>query len=205
MSMAYKIIQPPFTLKFREMTRKELKEYYHWFMGILPERVDELARAVRKTSGFESWQADATPASLDLLGEWLAVQVETRPRTEAEIQEIKGRSKFPIDIPTVELTNRTFSLAMDTGMYISQVMLQNNPSLRWDQQFGNKRFIDYGQPVLVEFSTGPFNPVHMMVTLAYGIKSKLRAGRGLRDVYEIWVKMVRPEPGHVSGTVLETK
>ena len=191
MSTAYKIIEPPFTLKFREMTKKELKDYFQWFMGILPDRVDELSRAVHETPGFQSWQADTTSISLDLLGDWLASQVETRPRTDEEIREIKRRSKFPIDVPTLELTNKTFSLAMDVGMYISQVFLQNQPSLRWDQQFGNKRFVDYGQPVLIEFISAPFNPVGMMVTLSYGLASKSRTGRGLREIYEIWSKMVR--------------
>jgi hypothetical protein len=38
---------------------------------------------------------------------------------------------------------------MDIGMYPSQVLLTNHSSLKWDQPFGGKNFIDYGQPVLV--------------------------------------------------------
>ncbi|MGZ0080524.1 hypothetical protein ACWAU0_22410 (plasmid) [Methylomonas sp. YC3] len=172
------------------MSKKELRDYFAWFQNILPERLDELRNAVQQTQGFESWQADFTAASLDPLGNWLAAQVESRPRTDDEIQEIKAHSSFPIEVPEEELSNQTFSLAIDVGMYLSMVFLTNYPSLRWDQRFGNKKDADYGQPVLVGFGSVPFNPVWMLVTLAYGVLSKRKTGKSLRDLYEIWVKMI---------------
>lgn len=105
------------------MPKKDLKEYFVWFQNILPQRLNELTNAVQQTPGFEVWHADLTPASLDRLGDWFAAQVETRPRTDAEIREIRDQSPYPIDIPAEDLTNRTFSLAMDVGMYVSQVFL----------------------------------------------------------------------------------
>lgn len=79
---------------------------------------------------------------------------------------------------------------MDLGIYLSQVFLRNNSSLKWDQFFGSKRFIDYGQPVLVGFGKVPFNPLRMMRTLAYGLAEKTYGGQGLRDIYDIWSKMI---------------
>jgi hypothetical protein len=190
--MAYEIIQPPYTLKFREMSKTELKGYFRWFLDAIPERLDELANTVRQTIGFETWQPDCTPPSLDMLGEWLATQVETHERTEEELKEIKSRSPCPIVVSERELTNRTFSLAMDTGVYLSQVFLRNHPLLRWSQEFGSKTYVDYGQPVLIEFDPSPLNPVRMLVTQAYGLVSKDRAGKDLRKVYDYWSKQVRP-------------
>lgn len=189
--MTYAIIQPPFTRPFREMSKKELREYFAWFQAILPERLTVLTGAVHLTAGFEDWNADFTPASLDQLGHWHAAQVEARPRTQQEIQEIENRQSFPIEIPGDELTTRTFSLAMDVGMYLSQVFLQAHPSLRWDQPFGGKKSIDYGQPVLIGFGAVPFNPVRMLVTLSYGVLSKHRDGKSLRELYDVWAKMIR--------------
>ncbi len=51
--MSYAIIQPPFTLKFAEMSKKELKDYFDWFQKVLPQRLDELTRATRQASGFD--------------------------------------------------------------------------------------------------------------------------------------------------------
>ncbi len=62
--MTYKIIQPPFTLEFDEMSKKELTDYFQWFLGIMPDRINELSTAVRLTPGFEAWRPDKTPASL---------------------------------------------------------------------------------------------------------------------------------------------
>lgn len=189
--MPYATIQPPFTLKFREMSKQELKDYFRWFFDVLPHRTRELAETVRQSPGFETWQPDQTPASLDALGEWFSVQAETRKRTPDERQEIASRSSFPIEVPNEELTNRTFSLAMDIGMYLAQVFLKNFPSLRWEQPLDDKKFADYGQPVLDGFGPVPFNPVRIAVTLAYGLVSKKQSGKRLREIYDYWSKQVR--------------
>lgn len=189
--MSYEIINPPFTLKFREMSRKELKAYFDWFQSTLPHRIAELAAIVREAPGFESWVPDFSPTSLDALGAWFGAQVETRSRTMDEVGDIRSQSSHPIDVRGEELTNRSFSLAMDVGMYLSEVFLRNHPTVRWDQIFGNRQFIDYGQPVLVGFGDAPFNPVHMLVTLAYGVASGKKDGTGLPRIYDVWSKLVR--------------
>lgn len=191
--MPYTTIQPPFTLKFREMPKKELERYFQWFMEVTPQRVNELAEVVSQTPGFEVWQPDHSPASLDKLGDWFAGQVETRSRTKEEVQAIEIRLVFPMEIPGEELTNRTFSLAMDIGMYLSQVLLKKYPSLKWEQPFGNKKFADYGQPLLTGFGPVSLNPVRIAVTLAYGLASKNKSGKRLRELYDYWSKQVRAQ------------
>ncbi|WP_143278112.1 hypothetical protein [Bradyrhizobium sp. UFLA03-84] len=188
--MTYEPIRPPFTLSFEEMPKKELGRYLEWFGEALPQRVGKLTKAVQSTPGYESWQPDGNPSSLSLLGQWFVTQIAVRPRSENEIKNIEKKTKFPIDIPCEELTDHTLSLAMDIGMYLSQVFLKNHPSLKWEQPLANKKFIDYGQPVLVAFKLGPFNPVRMVVTFAYGVVSQKRKGDGLWDIFEKWSKLV---------------
>jgi len=190
--MSYNLIQPPFSLKFREMSKKELSDYFLWLQNIIPQRLCELAKAAEETPGFETWVPKFTPASLEQLGEWFATQVDIRPRSEQEIQDIAGKSPHPMEIANKELTNRTFSLAMDVGIYLSQVFLKNHPQLRWEQPLSSKKFVDYGQPVLVEFGPAPLNPVRMVVTLAYGIAAKTKTGADLRKIYDIWSPLIRP-------------
>jgi hypothetical protein len=91
---------------------------------------------VKSSPLFENWQPDFTPRSLDALGNWFATQIETRPRTREEIAEFDAQVPFPIERSAVELTNRTFSLAMDIGMYLAQVFLRNHPSVKMDQPLG---------------------------------------------------------------------
>lgn len=188
--MTYEPIQPPFTLSFREMPKKELVRYLEWFNQVLPERLDQLTNAVQDTPGYEGWQPNGKPDSLNLLGQWFVTQLAVRPRSEKEIKNIEDKTKFPIDVPGEELTAHTLSLAMDVGMYLSQVFLKNHPSLKWEQSLTNKKFIDYGQPVLVAFKPGPFNPVRMVVTLAYGVVGHQKTAGGLRNIYETWSNLV---------------
>jgi hypothetical protein len=99
------------------MSRVELREYNSWFHSMIPHRIAELRRALRSSPGFEAWNSDYTPASLEQLGAWFQGQVTTRRRTPEEIDEIRTRLVFSITLSDVELTNQTLSLAMDVGMY----------------------------------------------------------------------------------------
>ncbi len=182
----YQMVQPPFSLNFREMGKKELKEYYQWFMSNIPIRLNELKQVLALTPGFEGWQTDFSPESLTGLGEWFAIHVEVRKKTKEEIDKIKSQLTFPIDIPEEELTEATFSLAYDIGIYLSQVFLKNHGLLKWEQLFGNKKNVDYGQPVLMGFGKVPFNPIRITVVLAYGLSDKTRNGNGLKEIYDIW-------------------
>jgi hypothetical protein len=190
----YSIIAPPFTLKFREMIKKELEDYNRWFLSQILERIVILEKAVQSTQGFEDWKADYRPESLDKLGEWFAGQVTKRRRTEEETKEIYAKAPDwfkAVEISDWELTNRTFSIAIDIGMYVSQVFLKSNPSLSWEHTTkGSKRWVDYGQPVLKGFGADVFNPTRMIVTLAYGIAHGKKSGTSLRELYEIWKKFI---------------
>jgi hypothetical protein len=121
----------------------------------------------------------------------------TRSKPEAErkgeLQAIKDRLVFPMDIPAEELTNRTFSLAMDIGMYFSQVLMKNYPSLKWEQPLGNKRFADYDQPCLVGFGPVSPNPVRIGHVFAHGLADKTYTGKRLREVFDYWAKLVRAQ------------
>jgi hypothetical protein len=184
--MSYRIIQPPFTLRFREMPKKVLKEYFVWFLEQIPERVAELEREVKTDSGFVTWRADNSSASLRALGHWFAGHVETRLRTTEEIAEIDAASPYPIPTPNQELTNRTFSLAIDIGMYFGQTLRAQHPKLEWQQPLGSKKFVDYGQPVLAGFGTLTLNPVRIAITMAYAIAGRTDDGKWLSDAYDVW-------------------
>ncbi|MGP0058015.1 MAG: hypothetical protein ACLPID_01825 [Beijerinckiaceae bacterium] len=184
--MPYAIIQPPFTLKFKEMSKQELKGYRQWFLEIIPGRIAELAGAVRSSPGYEAWSPDRSPASLEPLGSWFVEKVETRPRKKEEIDKVKGRSPYDISITGEELTNRTFSLSIDLGMYLGEVLLSQHPNLRWHQPLDDKKFADYGQLVLFGFGRVPMNPVRIAVTLSYSVASGKQTGRRLMELYEYW-------------------
>lgn len=188
--MPYIIISPPFTLQFTEMSKAELKAYFDWFLSQIPIRLSILESYVKETPGFESWSANFTAASLKALGEWYAGQVKTRPRNQDELEEIKQNLSFPVPVSDDELTNKTFSLAIDVAMYFSEVLKRNFSSLHWDLILKDKRYADYGQPVLIGFGNVPLNPVSIMVVFAYGIAKKSKTGVRLFELYDYWSSRV---------------
>jgi len=189
--LPYSIIQPPFSFDFKTMPKPELKAYFAWFMQVMPERIAGLEAAVQASA--PSWRADESPDSLVGLGEWFDGQVEERARSEEEVEEVKAGLSFPIEVPGQELTNRTFSLAMDIGMYFGRVVLAGVPGTRWDQSLKNARLADHGQPVVAGAGAVPLNPVRIAVTLAYGIADRSqRGGPRLRELYDVWRRMLGP-------------
>jgi hypothetical protein len=187
--MDYTIIQPPFSQKFQEMPKKELQAYKEWFHAVMPERLAVLTRAVQSTTGFQKWEPDLSPDSLGPLGAWFRDRVETRKRTGEEIGAIESTLKLPLEIPSEELTNQSFSLAMDIGMYFGQTIAKNLHGTHWGQLAKNRRFADYGQPVLMGFGAVPLNPVRIAVTLAYAFAAKEQSGDRLRALFDVWSKM----------------
>jgi hypothetical protein len=176
-------------LRLRERSPKELTAYGAWFHEIKTERVVILANAVRCTPGFESWQPDGSPDSLGPLGVWFVARVQTRGRTAAEMETLRQQMAPITDVPDWELTEETFSLAMDVGMYFGEVVLKNMPGTRWDQILKDRRDMDYGQVVIMGFGRVPMNPVNLVVAIAYGVRQGRFSGGRLRELYEIWNRM----------------
>jgi hypothetical protein len=189
---SYDLLTPPFNPDFIGMPRDELARYRDWFLAVIPERVAQLERVVRATAGFEAWTADGTPGSLSALGQWFATQVSTRPLGADELKAMEKRLSYPIEISPEDLDHRTLSLAVDIGIYFSQVLMRNVAGLRWEQDLTDKRNADYGRLVVVGSGRVPLNPVAIMITLAYGFVRKSKTADRLAELYPIWVGALHP-------------
>lgn len=178
---------------FLKMDKKKLKEFYQWFMTSLPYCIEELMQLITNTTGFESWDADDSPNSLDGLGAWFATKVKKREFTSEEIETIKSKQMMPIEFASWDLTDETKSLALYVGMYYGEVALRNNPLLKWEQLLGSRKFADYGQPILRGPGIVPINPVRVAHSIARGfITDGKKDGAELRKAYDYWAKLVMP-------------
>ncbi len=194
--MTYNINQPPFSVQFDEMSKKELRGYFDWYQSVMPQRIQELTNFVRSTPGFTEWASDYSPESLKPLGEWMVIKVEQRERTPDEIRKIQESQgargvQFPIGVPHWELTNRTFSIALDVGMYVGETFRKNYASVHWMQDLANRKYMEYGHAVLAGF--GPavqFSPTQIMITLFYGMARKSKRGDRLFEIYEYWAQLI---------------
>jgi hypothetical protein len=123
--------------------------------------------------------------------QWSRERVESWiSRTSEEMAELKLRGDLLVSAPGVDLTNRSFSLAIDVGLYLAGTLERAYPQLGWKQFLDNKKFADYGQPVLTGFGQVPLNPIRIAVTLAYGLASGKQTGNRLREIFDYWTKQV---------------
>jgi len=174
------------------MDKIKLKEFYQWFMTSLPYCIEELMQLVANTPGFENWNADDSPNSLNGLGAWFATKVKKREFAPDEVEAIKNKLMRPVKFSAWDLTDETKSLALYVGMYYGEVALKNNPLLKWEQLLSSKKFADYGQPILNGVGVVPINPVRVAHSIAYGFVDGAKDGKELRKAYDCWSNLVMP-------------
>lgn len=190
----YILIEPPVSLDFTNMKKKEREDYYNWYLEIMPERLNSLINVIKSTKKYKDWNPDYSPNSLKLLGQWFNENVKIRKQTKIETEEIYNNAPDwfkAVDVDDWELTNMTFSIAFDIGMYLANVFLKNHSSLIWKHHnTGRKDHEDYGQPVISGFNKKmQFNPTRISVTAAYGFADNTREDNELKRIYDIWLKM----------------
>jgi len=80
-------ILPPFEFKsFDDMSKKEAKNYFDWFMETKSAKLEQLKKLVDDT-GYESCRLDYSDESLIYLWRWYLKNVELLDRPEEEIRE----------------------------------------------------------------------------------------------------------------------
>jgi len=71
-------------------------------------------------------------------------------------------------------------------MYFAFVLQKRFSHLRWEQSKNNKRDANYGQPILVGFGRIALNPVHIIITAAYGMASGKRGPERVHELWDYW-------------------
>jgi hypothetical protein len=186
----YQVIQLPLRPAFRELSVRDIRRYFNWFLSEIPNRISILERTVVCVFPDAMWTADFTRESLVTLGAFFETCVEQRPRSDEEISAIVRQSKYPIEIPTYELTDATFSLAMDIGMYLGEMFRRSSTAqLDWGVELKGKRSANYGRPAIIREGL-VINPVWLMIVLAYGIAGHGTSGGRLIEIFDFWQGMV---------------
>lgn len=194
----YKIINLTLEKRIHETTEKEAKEFFEWFIKIIPERLEILKKAL-KYDGYNQRKMDFSPGSLGYIGDFFAKHVHTRPLTKAEIEEFKKNywvtirkqgydiplSKI-IKIPKETFTDETLSLCWDVGIYFAKVFEKNIKGLKWDFVRKPKNNVYYHLPVLVGFGQNEFSPKDIMEVVAAKIIKGKDVSQELKRLYEVW-------------------
>lgn len=159
-----------------EFESKKAEEFFKWFMSIKDERVIIMEKFIQNAIGFETWKADYTSSSLNVLQKWFEPQIEERTISDEErdmqLKGLEGNKLYdyiksqPRAVWT--LTGETIRLSVDTGIYFSEVFIRNNPSLHWGQNTRSKYYIYRNYPLVRGFLSADFSPffiVRNLITL----------------------------------------
>jgi hypothetical protein len=171
-SFQYPKMVAPFPVKpFDQMTKKEAKQYFDWYVGQMDVRIG-LLKGIYKDSGGEG-ELDETPESLTPLWNWFTKRVRARPMTErdfdyereqarlvaaaarskgAQVSEaqIKVAEQFFVEQAKhsgVRLSEETEALCVDVAFYLVKALMNNYPTVHWRIGTG-KRYVYYNQPIL---------------------------------------------------------
>ncbi len=190
----YNLFAPPMPFCYYELTRKQAKDYFDWFLAHIPSRLEQLRTALDWTGG-KAIPLDYTLTSLAGLGEWFQRQVEIRARTHAEQEEEQSRMPawFHEYITEWTLTDQTISLCYDIGIYFGEMMRHRHPEVHWDMLYKPKNHADVNQPIIVPFPDQvPLNPLQIAVVIAYKVVDDKKAEVELPKTFQVWERLLEP-------------
>ena len=84
-------------------------------------------RSVIQFPGFMRRTPRPSALNTALAGRWFATQVGVRLRTLEEMKALRKKSLPGVEVPDQELTDRTFSLAFDPGVYFGESLRSAYP------------------------------------------------------------------------------
>lgn len=177
-------------IDFEDTPKDELQAYFQRFVSLIPERLTILGAAVKRADA--TWRSTLMPDSLVTLESWLLEMTGTRAKTPTEIAMERSGSRFDFDYPSTTITEETLAYAMDTGMYFSQTLLRRHTQLRWELPLSDRRFIDYGQPVLSGFTKNlSMNPTRIATNISYSVCQGRHTPGRLLQVFDFWSQPAR--------------
>jgi hypothetical protein len=184
--MSYQIINNlPIDLNFFHKSKAELKLYGEWFFCYKQQRLIELINSVLTTNGFENWEADYSPSSLEMLSVWFKNEVKTEKLSNIEYQQRRASVPDWIEINDYTLTIETYSKAFDIGIYFGEVFIKTY-SLQWKQLFTRKDDVDNGHIVIEGFGKLVLNPIWLLRIQASKIADGIENPNFLFHLYNTW-------------------
>ncbi|MDG0790939.1 hypothetical protein OMP38_08725 [Cohnella ginsengisoli] len=116
LTFSYPMMIPPFKIvEFSELTKKQAKEHFDWFVNEIPTRINILMGAIEFSGMKNIERFDKSPESLIILWEWLKKRIKTVPISEEEMDGL--RSALPEwvlkDVSDWKLDTGTSTMAVD--------------------------------------------------------------------------------------------
>jgi hypothetical protein len=182
---------------FHNLSRAQTEQFFKKFVDAIPDRMKELEAFVRERR--PAWRPDFSERAFVTLGEVFEETIESVPRTAAEMKaDLEHQRRVQPEILALlgeavrdwELSDRTLSLAYDSGIYLGQDLMSKEPRMHW--RVGTIRDSNMHHPVLAAPRDGrkaPFIfgcPVNIFFTMACGVLAGDPSNVTMSTVYRTW-------------------
>lgn len=183
--MNYEYLIPDFDMKpFCQMTAKEAKFYYKWFISEILNRNKLLTDRVLEENGII---LDYSEKSLEDIWAWYERYIYyTELSWEDYLKKLDDRPDWVLPyISDKELSVETIGIGLDVAIYFGTVFVNHsNGKIQWE--CNTKKSHDRNETVLAGFSHGLFlSPQKAVVKLARQSSEKSNAKR-LIEFYDNW-------------------
>ena len=180
------------TKNFDELNKKEVQQYFEWYVAQSDTRINQLQNYITKT-GSPEVVLDGTVESLIPLWKWFEGKIQTRKKSEEEIAaEMVGRPEWMRDeIPDWKFTVLTLAQAVDISFYFAKVFIDHNNCIRWDYYTKPKNRSSVNRPVLLGFRNNlDLDPREIVIVCCRKSLEEKKETR-LFDIYNFWVKYIK--------------
>ena len=175
----YEALIPPFPqTPFEEMNKKEVDQYFNWFMETKAEQIRYLEAYIQVEDN--TVLLDKSPESLITLWAWFQEKIEWVERTPEEIEEeIEQRPdwmKPHVLEDTKKMSIETLMKAWDIAAYFGETMIYNNPPIHWGVRMKPKKLYGVNRPLLLGFagdiSSFPYGIVDVCIRKSSEVSNK---------------------------------
>ena len=149
----------------RDMTPRQAQRYFTWFIDNIPNRLTGLQAVV-------GLNLDLSGESLAPLGEWFCSVIVGRRRTLDEIRSEMARwskrsRELGLPVDELTLTEESFSICIDVGIYLGECYRRHLPDARWALCTKPRNDISYHQPRIEGLEPHPIDPIRVTVSNGY--------------------------------------
>lgn len=149
----YDLLIPPLGLDYYNMTPKQAKENFEWFMSKKDERTEYLIERCSEDIGVSIDKLDFSAESLIILWEWFLkiARIEKTPKEELE-KMIEGAKIFGESFINYEqFTVVTKFIMIDIGIYMGECYVKNYKQLYWSYKTKPKHGVSTNIPIIKGF------------------------------------------------------
>lgn len=199
--ICYDLLVPPWGLDYYNMSSKQARENFEWYISKIPERTEYFQKRCATDLKVPVNEIDYSAKSLIIVWNWFLNIARTEKVSKSEMKAMKDMAELfgESSINKDKFTVATHFIMRDIGMYVGQTFIRNYPQLYWTYYTKPKNEVNVKQPVIAgfyykdELTEGEMtiNPMNLVEGAAANIFDKTCKQT---DLYNSYIKTMRWVP-----------